>query len=175
MDEAFGEIREAVRSLFPTIKRVGVLPITSDKMILEAELTDGKRILADEMSEGLLYYLAFAAIPYLNPTSVLLVEEPENGIHPARVAQVVQILRAFAKQTGTQVLIATHSPLVIDELTPDEVTVLVRASAEEGTRAIPIKNTENFENRANTYRLGELWLAYSDGNQEEPLFSPRLR
>ena len=52
---------------------------------------------------------------------------------------------------------------------------MIRPSVEEGTRAIPIKSTRNFENRANTYSLGELWLAYSDGNQEEPLFSPRLR
>lgn len=84
-------------------------------------------------------------------------------------------LRALSSTANTQVLIAVHSPLVFVELGPGEVTVLVRSSSERGTRAIPIKNTANFENRANTYSLGELWLAHSDGNQEGPLFNPRLR
>ena len=66
------------------------------------------------MSEGLLYYLAFAALPHLEPVSLILIEEPENGLHPARIAEVMRILREISKTT--QVLIATHSPLVVNEL-----------------------------------------------------------
>ena len=174
-DDSFQQLSARVRQVFPTVKRVGVRPITRDRLTLETELTDGTVTTAAQMSEGLLYFLAFAALPWMAPTSILLVEEPENGLHPARVADIVHALRAHSLATNTQVLISTHSPLVIDELTADEVTVLTRPSVETGTKAIPIKATHNFAERAGVYSLGELWLSYSDGDQEEPLFNPRLR
>lgn len=173
--EAFRALVETLREFFPTIKALRLPAATPSTLTLEIELADGTRVRPDRMSEGLLRFLALSTQRFLSPCSVVLVEEPENGLHPARVADVVHALRAFSSATNTQVVMATHSPLVIDELTPEEVTVLIRPSVEEGTRAIPIRNTRNFENRAKTYSLGELWLAYSDGDQEDPLFNPRLR
>jgi hypothetical protein len=64
---------------------------------------------------------------------------------------------------------ATHSPLVINELKPDEVTVVTRPSVEDGTRLTPIRETHNFEKRSSIYALGELWLSYADGELETPL------
>jgi predicted ATPase len=173
--EAFRALVETLRGFFPTIKTLRLPAATPSTLTLEIELADGTRVRPDRMSEGLLRFLALSTQRFLAPCSVVLVEEPENGLHPARVAEVVHALRAFSSATNTQILMATHSPLVIDEFTPDEVTVLIRPSVEEGTRTVPIRNTRNFDNRAKTYSLGELWLAYSDGNQEDPLFSPRLR
>lgn len=107
----------------------------------------------------MLYFLAILALPYLSPVSLLLVEEPENGLHPARVAEVVRLLRAMVETTGTQVIIATHSPLVINELRPEEVTVVTRPSLEQGSQCTPIRETHNFAQRNGVYALGELWLA----------------
>lgn len=118
------------------------------------------------MSEGLLYYLAFAVLPYLDPTALLLIEEPENGLHPARIAEVMRVLRAISETT--QVIIATHSPLVVNELRADEVTVVTR-SPETGTKATLIQDTPDFEERAKVYALGELWLSYANGEDEGPL------
>ena len=173
--EAFAALVDGLRGFFPTIKTLRLPAATQSTLTLEIELADGTRVRPDRMSEGLLRFLALSTLRYLAPCSVVLVEEPENGLHPARVAEIVHALRAFSAATTTQVLIATHSPLVIDELTADEVTVLTRPSVEEGTKAIPIKATQNFKERAGVYSLGELWLSYSDGDQEEPLFNPRLR
>ncbi|MDI3283806.1 ATP-binding protein [Polyangium sp. 15x6] len=174
-DDAWANIRASVEKLFPTIKRIGVLPISPTRLELEVELKSGMKLRANQISEGLLYYLAFAAIPYLEPVSVILVEEPENGLHPARIAEIVRILRAIVDESGVQVLMATHSPLVINELNPDEVSVVTRPSLEEGTKVTPIKDTPNFEKRSSVYALGELWLAYADGNVEAPLFEAAAR
>jgi ABC-type branched-subunit amino acid transport system ATPase component len=172
-DEASDEIRNAIRRLFPSIKRIGVTTSSTSSrklLALEGELVDGCLFDASEMSEGLLYFLAYSLVPYLSPVSVLLIEEPENGLHPARIQEVIRSLRAFAETTGTQVLMATHSPLVVNELTPDEVSVVTKASVEEGTKVTRIKDTPNFEKRFRVYTTGELWLAYADGNVEAPLF-----
>jgi predicted ATPase len=152
-----------------------VVAVATDKLVLEAELDGGTHVQAADMSEGLLYCLAFLAMPYLAPTTTLILEEPENGLHPARIAEVIGMLRGQVDLTGVQVLIATHSPLVLNELKPEEVTVLTRSSVVEGTKATPINATPNFERRASVYSLGELWLAYCDGKDESPLFNEARR
>ncbi len=167
-DNAFATIVDGVRQHFPTIKGLRVKAVTSSEVALEAELTNGARVEAARMSEGLLYYLAFAALRHLDPVSLLLVEEPENGLHPARIAEVVRILRAIVEETRTQVILATHSPLVVNELRPEEVSVVTR-SPESGTRVTRIHETPDFMERSKVYALGELWIAYANGDDEAPL------
>jgi predicted ATPase len=166
----FISIREQFKRLFPTVSTIGLKNV-ADKdydvsKILELELKNGKRISAQFMSEGMLYYLAFAALKYLEPASILLVEEPENGLHPSRIKEIMTILREISETT--QILIATHSPLVINELKNDEVSVVWRED-DDGTKAMPIAETAHFAERSKVYALGELWLSYANGIDEEPL------
>lgn len=164
--EAFLGILAAVRKLFPSVARLGLINVSESHKAIEVTLKDGRRVSADSMSEGLLYYLAFAALPFLESTSMILIEEPENGLHPARIAEVMGILREVSKTT--QVIIATHSPLVINEMKPEEVSVVTRPP-EKGTQVTRIDRTADFEDRAKVYALGELWLSYADGDYESPL------
>lgn len=79
-----------------------------------------------------LYYLAFAALKFLDPAPLVLIEELENGLHPSRIGDVMRVLRELSRTT--QVVLATHSPLVINELSGDEVSVITRTQ-KEGTKA----------------------------------------
>lgn len=167
-DLGFATVIEGVRRHFPTVKSLRVKAVTTSELVLEAELFSGARVEASRMSEGLLYYLAFAALRHLDPVALLLVEEPENGLHPARVGEVVRILRAIVDETKTQVVMATHSPLVINEMQPEEVSIVTR-DRETGTKVTPMRETANFEARSKVYALGELWLSYANGEDEAPL------
>jgi predicted ATPase len=168
-DDSFDIVVAETRRHFPTIKALRLRPVTATSLEIEVELQNGVRVAAHQMSEGLLYFLAFAALRHLDPPSLVLIEEPENGLHPARIREVVRMLRVLAEEMNTQVVMATHSPLVINELKPDEVTVVTRPSVEDGTRLTPIRETHNFEKRSSIYALGELWLSYADGELETPL------
>jgi predicted ATPase len=163
---AFDEIEAGVRRHFPTVKGIW-LPTSSDsKKALGVILNDGTKVHADVMSEGLLYWLAFAVLPHVDPTAILLIEEPENGLHPSRISEVMKVLRAVSSHM--QVILATHSPLVINELQPEEVTILTR-DARTGTRATRMDRTTHFEQRQHVYALGELWLSFADGTSEAAL------
>lgn len=164
--EKFVEIQKRVCRLFPALQRFGV-PQLGQHRVFEFEMVGGRRLAPEEVSEGLLYYLAFEALQYLDPVAVLCLEEPENGLHPQRIKEVLGILRHISEQ-GTQVLLATHSPLVLNELGPAEVTLLTRPSG-GGTRATPLTDTNNFRRRAQVYALGELWVSYCDGDLEAKL------
>jgi predicted ATPase len=133
-------------------------------------LTDGSRIPAGQLSEGFLYFAALAILPYIDAGALLFLEEPENGLHPSRIAEVMGLLRALTEK-GIQIILATHSPLVVNELKPEEVTVVTRDSA-LGTKLTPIAKTPSFEARSKVYALGELWLSYANGKDEADLLTP---
>lgn len=165
--DAFLEISRRFTTLFPTARSIQLTNPSQTTKALGVELTDGRSVGAAQLSEGMLYWLAFAALPYLQPTPLLLIEEPENGLHPSRIGDVMQVLREVSN-TSSQILIATHHPLVINELQPDEVTVITRPP-DRGTIATPLWKTKNYEQRSKVYALGELWLNYADGNLESDL------
>lgn len=165
-DDSVLRIMTDVRRLFPTVKSLRLKNLSQTTKALEVELISGERVPAAFLSEGLLFYLAFAALQHLDPVALLLVEEPENGLHPSRIADVMRILREISKTT--QVVLATHSPLVINEMQGDEVTLVTR-HPEHGTQVKLLSQTPHFAERSKVYALGELWLSYANGVDEAPL------
>ncbi|MDC0722948.1 AAA family ATPase [Nannocystis bainbridge] len=170
-DDAFLRMVEGVRRLFPTIKAVRLKVMSKSTKALEVELVSGERVPAAFLSEGLLFYLAFAALQHLDPVALLLIEEPENGLHPARIADVMRILREIS--STTQVVLTTHSPLVINEMQGDEVSVVTR-DRDKGTMVRRLDSTPNFIERSKVYALGELWLSYANGDDEGPLLTAQV-
>jgi predicted ATPase len=162
----FAKLEEEFRQRFPTVDSLRLDTLDDVTKSLGVTLVDGTAVAASEMSEGMLYWLAFAVLDSLQRRHVLLVEEPENGLHPSRIREVMRILRDISQRA--QVVLATHSPLVINELEPDEVTIVTR-TPERGTICTPMRQTKNFEERAEVYALGELWLSYADGDLEKEL------
>ncbi len=170
-DGALGTITEELQELFPTVAKLQVPTVSLENgekgKAIRLVLRGGQTVDAQGISEGMLYYLAVVALARLGLPQVLLVEEPENGLHPARIVEVVKILREAAKGR-TQVIMATHSPLVINEMKEDEVTLVTR-SVETGTLCTPIVKTKSFVDRSKVYSLGELWLSYANGSDEKDL------
>jgi predicted ATPase len=166
-DERYRTVAEKLKSKFPTVDLLQLERSLDGAKTVAVKLKNGTTVPAQLMSEGMLYFLAFLAIEQLDEPSFFLIEEPENGLHPSRIGEVMDILREVSK--SSQILLATHSPLVVNELAGDEVTVL-RRDPEHGTQATLLSETANFEERAKAYATGELWLSYANGIDERALF-----
>ncbi|MBN8824605.1 MAG: AAA family ATPase, partial [Spirosoma sp.] len=70
---------------------------------------------AEDVSEGVLYFLALLTIiNQPNPPKLLLLEEPEKGIHPRRIEEVINFIFGLADDKDIQVIMTTHSPAVVD-------------------------------------------------------------
>ena len=70
---------------------------------------------AEELSEGTIYFLALLAIIHQpNPPKVLLLEEPEKGIHPRRIAEVMDLIFRLAEEKDIQIILTSHSTQVVD-------------------------------------------------------------
>ncbi len=84
------------------------------------------------VSDGTLRLLALTIPAYLPDfTGVYLVEEPENGIHPLAVETVFKSLSSIY---GGQVLVASHSPIVLSYA--EDHQVLCFAKTERGETVI---------------------------------------
>ena len=123
----------------------------------------GQLVPASQLSDGMLLVLAYLTVLHLpEPPRLLLVEEPENGIHPARLQDVLTILRDLVKeQTHSQVILTTHSPYIVDLFEPDEVTLCQQG--EDGSVSVSrLSKSQAVRKQLDVFTLGEIWTAEGD-------------
>ncbi len=91
------------------------------------------------LSDGTLRILAYTLLPYLAELpSLLLIEQPEDGIHPRAIDLVLQSLSALSPATGpspTQTLVTTHSPVVVAR-TPLQNLICLRRDDQGAVEAV---------------------------------------
>jgi predicted ATPase len=135
------------------------------------ELRDDRGVIpASQASDGMMLLLAYLAILHMpKPPRLLLIEEPENGVHPARLKEVLQILRELvAEQAKTQVVMTTHSPYVVDQFKPDEVTLCQRGR--DGAVTVHrLSDSKSVRDQIDIFGLGEIWTAEGDEKLAEPI------
>ena len=139
------------------------------------ETQSGQTVRAQQASDGAILFLGFLALAHLpEPPTLLLIEEPENGIYPKRLGEVITLLKELVHRTDgvpfPQIILSTHSPYVLSFFEPEEVTFLSRDMSKEGApvRARPLRDAPHIRERlaGGEFFLGELWYNLS----EEELF-----
>ena len=96
------------------------------------EYSNGLKLPSWVVSDGTLRLTALTLPAYLAElTGTFLIEEPENGIHPRAVATAYE---SFSSLYDAQVLLASHSPVLLSEANINEV--LCFAHDEQGATDI---------------------------------------
>lgn len=138
-------------------------------------LHDGTVITASELSHGLLLYLGFLAVVYRDDgPGVLLIDEPEKGLHPLRLFEVVELLRTLTKQ-GIQVVMTTHSPDLLNAFEQDEVIIFRRPKPDSSTEVHRLP--KDFKRRSMGTTMGEVWASSGEEGLLDmlPKFEPQIR
>ena len=139
------------------------------------DTSKGLRIPASQVSDGVMLFLGLLALAHVpDPPRLLLMEEPENGVYPKRLREMIQLMRSLVEREGNdgpafpQIILTTHSPYVLTDFTPEEVTLLSRYPDDpgKGVRARPLSKAKNLESYGKEFYLGELWYNLD----EEELF-----
>ena len=110
---------------------------------------------ASSLSDGSLRFIALATVllqPVSLRPSVILLDEPELGLHPAAIT----ILAALVKQVSveTQVVLSTQSSLLLDHFRPEDVLVADRV---QGATTLRRLDAGRLERWLKDYSLGQLW------------------
>ena len=116
-----------VQTVLPDLAELEVIERPEDRhLYLLATYASGLKVPSWLISDGTLRLLALTLLAYLRSEgSIYLIEEPENGIHPRAAEAVFQSLSSV--YTG-QVLLATHSPLILGLAQPEQVLCFARTS-----------------------------------------------
>lgn len=152
--ESFAQIKADLAKCIPEFTEINFQNVEStpelvkqfgDKTFKRIGLTDGRQktiYWADELSEGTLYFIALLCIiNQPNPPKLLLLEEPEKGIHPRRIFEVIQFIFRLAEEKDVQVIMTTHSPIVVDMFKDMPESVFIFDKDDEG--ATNVKNLQH--------------------------------
>lgn len=119
-----------------------------------------------QMSDGTIRAIALITLllqpPALLP-AMIVVDEPELGLHPAAVRMVAGLIRAAS--TSRQCFVATQSPEFLNEFDVDNVIVVERLDGASRLRRLP---PEQFEHWLDEYSLSELWDMNLLGGRPRP-------
>ena len=112
---------------------------------------------ADELSEGTLYFLALLCIVHQpNPPRLLLLEEPEKGIHPRRIHEVMKFIFQLAEDKDIQVIMTSHNEHVLEEFRLIPEAVFIFDKDDEG--ATFVKNLQKDVIEPDTEKAIELGI-----------------
>ena len=191
--DRFVQLERRFTKVFPNIKSIKLIqekayraPVDDPERITILQKADGKGLYlelekegqlvpASQASDGTLLVLAYLSILYLpKPPRLLLVEEPENGIHPKRLRDILEILRSLVhEQSHTQVLLTTHSPYGLDLFKPEEVTLCTKLDTGE-IKTTRLSDSPAVLQQLDVFTLGEIWtsegdmkIAQSENNNKE--------
>jgi predicted ATPase len=174
--ESFAALEGEFTQIFPHVRTIALVqqqgfnsPVDQSDETLTLQPSAGKQVVfrlkntnrdlpASQAAEGMLYILGYLALMYLpQPPRVLLIEEPENGIHPNRVGDIVRILRRLVERhPETQIVMTSHSPYLVDAFQPEEVT-WCRRNDDGDVVLTRLDTLPEVERGLSVFSLGEIW------------------
>ena len=110
---------------------------------------------ATRLSDGTLRYLCLLAILcHPEPPPLVCIEEPELGLHPDILPTLGDLLRDASERC--QLIVTTHSDVLVDALTDTPESVIV-CEKHEGQTELRRLNKDDLADWLERYSLGELW------------------
>ena len=109
-----------------------------------------------QTSDGTLRFIALVTLmnmPLGRVPNIVLLDEPELGLHPYAISLLAALIRRLG--VNKQVIVATQSPLLVNEFAPEDV--IVAEMDDDGATSLSRKTTKELEHWLKEFRLGELW------------------
>ncbi len=125
-----------------------------------------------QLSDGTkrLFYL-IGSVTYAKQNEIILIEEPELGVHPHQLALLMNFLKSQSRDK--QIIISTHSPQVLNCLGEDELDriIVARHEGKAGTKLYHLSDGEQklaSEFMINEAFLSDYWMLSGFMNEEMP-------
>jgi len=163
----FDEVIRVLRELVPGFDNLRITTPTADSREIFFEIDGGFTIPARLASVGVRLLLFIVTLVHLpQPPRIILLEEPENGVHPRRLEEIMQLLRGATLGTyggrPSQVILTTHSPYLLDHVDLKTDQVLVFSREPDGSRTARPADADRMKTFLDEFMLGEVWFNQSE-------------
>lgn len=114
-----------------------------------------------QLSDGTLRFICLATLLLQpEPPAVIIIDEPELGLHPQAINQLSSIIRIASEKS--QIIVSTQSVNLVDNFAPEDIIVVNKQNASsEYTRL----NSKDLDSWLKEYSLGEIWEMNVFGGQ----------
>jgi predicted ATPase len=166
-DDRFEQIQGALTKIVPSVQRIRIGPamltvedhqkrVRGNKLYFD--FLGAKNVPAEHASQGTLIVLALLTVLHSpERPSVILLDDFDHSLHPRAQMELVRMLQDLLKESrGTQIITTTHSPYVLDEVSPSNVIAF--ALRPDGTVAAKQLSEHPDAPKVNgSLKAGELW------------------
>jgi len=154
--QAHARVMATMAAIAPHLGGPKVQALRSGKEFVQfLEYQSGRPVESWNSSDGTLRALAILiAVESAVSDQTILIEEPEQGLHPWAIREVIRHMREVAKVNDVQIILTTHSQQVLEALAPDEVFVLSRG-AQSGTVCVNLAESHPAMNIGD---IGRMWV-----------------
>ncbi|MBL7251235.1 AAA family ATPase [Alloalcanivorax marinus] len=158
-DAVWGEIFETISEIAPHIVDLETSTLATGKQYIEFEEKNSeRRVESWDTSDGTLRAVSIlAAVEGAPEGAILIIEEPEQNLHPWAVSSLISHIRRAIKRKGLQVFVTTHSQQVLESVDPGEVLVASRCF-DQGTQIFRLDQLVSNMEFIDMGDVGRLWV-----------------
>lgn len=149
------EIMEIMTLLVPGFESMEIEKdnITGEDTLLLFEKSSSKPFKKNLISDGTYNIICILTVLFQdNDPQFICIEEPENGLNPKVISELINIFRDKCNENGDFIWLNTHSQSLVSNLRPNEAIVVDKLDGI--TQIKELKNIDTFE-----LRLDEAWLS----------------
>lgn len=161
LDDRYDTIMGFMRDAFPGFDGI-VLDQTGPNSVYASFLEKGRvqPIKASGVSDGHLQMLLLLTALFSEGRyrrSLLMFDEPEISLHPWAISVLANAMRTAANDWNNQVLVATHSPVLISQFKPDSILAAVVTDGETSFRRV--SEIAEVQDLLQDYATGSLYMS----------------
>ncbi|MXX07868.1 MAG: AAA family ATPase [Gammaproteobacteria bacterium] len=105
------------------------------------------------LSDGSIRFICLAtALLQPWPPSMIIIDEPELGLHPEAIGILSELIQDAAKRT--QIVVATQSPLLLDQFAIEDIVVVNRRNGQSTFERL---ERADYDQWLKEYSVGQLW------------------
>lgn len=166
--ERFDELNRELNRWLPEFDRILFeTPQKGKKSFLVRTTIGHHRLAASDLSQGVLFALAFLTLAYLpEPPSIVCFEEPDRGIHPRLLVDIRDAMYRLAfpekygeKRDPVQVIATTHSPYLLDLYKDHPEQIVIAHKDEQGAHFERLSEKPHLNEILEGAPLGEIWYS----------------
>ena len=151
----YQRIIDTIRLILPFFSDFDLEPHYESLLLNWRERNSDQVFSVSQASDGMLRVIALVTLllqPEQDLPDVLILDEPELGLHPYAINVVGGLIRAVSNRI--QVIVATQSMSLVDCFEPTDIVVVEREGRSSTFRHLDAKDLEGW---LEDYSLSELW------------------
>jgi predicted ATPase len=172
VDKTYGMIMHWMQRAFPDVTGLSFTQSGTNSVYVEFVLNGLRNPVPPEhAADGFVHFLLLLVALFSDGfvPKIVMLDEPETSLHPWALYVLAEVIQDVAKFRGRQVLVSTHSPVLLSQF-PEEA-LYVMLPKDDGSASVQ-RVSEITENRdlLDQYTAGALYMAQLIGEQsQEPM------